>query len=245
MVCDTVKPSLREASCCRVDVVKGGAGVRLRGFTCMSPTVKLTARAVFKKLAGACAVGQTLRQLGLQCSSARSRKVGCNAVIWFGFKSLYFFLALHNESHGHRLHSACRQGRLDFLPQHRRQLKAHYTVKHTARLLGVDTVYVYGPRIFYRMQNGRLGDFMKYNTFGFERVEAEYFGQMPGYGFSLAVFIGCEPYGFGLLGGTMKLVDKRFLVGGYFVDGFEALVYVDAEVLFSSDRVYVRSSTSP
>ena len=32
MVCDTVKPSLRAASCCRVDVVNGGAGVRFSGF---------------------------------------------------------------------------------------------------------------------------------------------------------------------------------------------------------------------
>ncbi len=26
MVCDTVKPNLRDASCCRVEVVNGGAG---------------------------------------------------------------------------------------------------------------------------------------------------------------------------------------------------------------------------
>ena len=32
MVCDTVNPNLREASCWRVDVVKGAGGVRLRGF---------------------------------------------------------------------------------------------------------------------------------------------------------------------------------------------------------------------
>ncbi len=39
MVCDTEKPSLRPASCWRVDVVKGGAGDFFRGLTLMSPTV--------------------------------------------------------------------------------------------------------------------------------------------------------------------------------------------------------------
>ena len=41
MVCDTVKPSLRAASCCRVEVVNGGAGVRLMGFFTMVATVNL------------------------------------------------------------------------------------------------------------------------------------------------------------------------------------------------------------
>ena len=39
MVCDTVNPSLRAASCCSVEVVNGGAGVRLRGFFVTSLTL--------------------------------------------------------------------------------------------------------------------------------------------------------------------------------------------------------------
>ena len=38
MVCDTEYPSLREASCCRVDVVNGGAGVRFAGLVSTCPT---------------------------------------------------------------------------------------------------------------------------------------------------------------------------------------------------------------
>ena len=38
MVCLTDKPSLRAASCCNVLVVKGGAGVRLRGLTVTADT---------------------------------------------------------------------------------------------------------------------------------------------------------------------------------------------------------------
>src|ERR1700727_2351289 len=37
------KPSLREASCCRVEVVKGGGGERRAGFFSSERTVKLAA----------------------------------------------------------------------------------------------------------------------------------------------------------------------------------------------------------
>src|SRR6056297_619859 len=40
MVRDTENPSFLLASCCRVDVVNGGAGDFLPGFTCTSLTVK-------------------------------------------------------------------------------------------------------------------------------------------------------------------------------------------------------------
>ena len=49
MVCDTVKPSLRAASCCRVEVVNGGAGVRLMGFLTMVETVNLAALHLSRK----------------------------------------------------------------------------------------------------------------------------------------------------------------------------------------------------
>jgi hypothetical protein len=39
------KPSLREASCCRVEVVKGGEGLRLRCFFSTPATVRLPAAA--------------------------------------------------------------------------------------------------------------------------------------------------------------------------------------------------------
>ena len=40
MVCAGAKPSLRLASCCRVEVVKGGGGLRLAGFASTEATVK-------------------------------------------------------------------------------------------------------------------------------------------------------------------------------------------------------------
>ena len=41
MVCDTVKPSLRAASCWRVEVVNGGAGDFFTGRTLTDDTLKL------------------------------------------------------------------------------------------------------------------------------------------------------------------------------------------------------------
>ena len=49
IVCETVKPSLRAASCCSVEVVKGGAGERWSGLCCMSPTVKAASRQRVRK----------------------------------------------------------------------------------------------------------------------------------------------------------------------------------------------------
>ena len=49
MVCDTVKPNLRAASCCRVLVVKGAAGLFFIGLVTMSSTTNVAPLARFKK----------------------------------------------------------------------------------------------------------------------------------------------------------------------------------------------------
>ena len=49
MVFVTPYPNLREASCCRVEVVKGAAGVRLVGFTVTSSTVYVALLQLVKK----------------------------------------------------------------------------------------------------------------------------------------------------------------------------------------------------
>ena len=49
MVLVTPYPNLRDASCCRVEVVKGAAGVRLVGFTVTSSTVYFAPLQLAKK----------------------------------------------------------------------------------------------------------------------------------------------------------------------------------------------------
>ncbi len=55
---------------------------------------------------------------------------------------------------------------------------------------------------------------------------------MPGDSFSLAVFIGSEPYGLGFGGGFGEISDKVFLVIRYFVNRCEFLTFFYAEILF-------------
>src|SRR6185312_11118642 len=49
-----------------------------------------------------------------------------------------------------------------------------------------------------------LGYFVEDDTFGGLRIQFEYFGHVPGYGLTLAVFIAGQPDGLGGLGGRLQ-----------------------------------------
>ncbi len=162
-------------------------------------------------------------------------EVGGDAVELLGGEFLDFVLALHNQSHGHRLHAAGRKRRLDFLPQHRRELEAHDAVEHAAGLLCVDEVEVDVARVGYGVEDGILGDFVEYDAAGILRLEFQHFVEVPGDSFPFAVLIGSEPYGLGLAGVFAEFGHKGFLVVGNFVDGLETVAFsrdVDAEIFF-------------
>ena len=52
---------------------------------------------------------------------------------------------------------------------------------------------------------------------------------MPGNSFSLAVLIGCEPYGFCLFSFCFQRADQSLFVCRNFIIGFKILIYVDTE----------------
>ena len=197
MVCETVKPSFRPASCWSVEVVKGAE-----------------------------AVGQ----FGLEGASAGEREEGCDAEVGFGGEGVYFVLAVDDETHGHTLHAAGREGGFDFLPEHGRELETHEAVEDAARLLGVDEVDVDVARVGDGVEDGVLGDFVEDDAAGVFRFEPEHFVEVPRDGLTLAVFIGGEPYGLGLRGGFLELGHERLLVGGNLIDGFELLIQVYGNV---------------
>ena len=58
MVCDTVNPSFLAASCWRVEVVNGGAGVRRSGFFCMEAMVNLASLHFPRKASASSRVGK-------------------------------------------------------------------------------------------------------------------------------------------------------------------------------------------
>src|SRR5580692_10510395 len=69
------KPSLREASCCRVEVVKGGGGVRRAGFFSTDETLKVAAStAALAALAEASLPRSNLVSRLPACFTSRARK---------------------------------------------------------------------------------------------------------------------------------------------------------------------------
>ena len=140
-----------------------------------------------------------------------------------------FTLTLHNQTHGNRLHTTCRERRTHLLPQHGRELKAYQTVQHTAGLLGIDQVHIDRTGRLDRLQNSLLGNFVEDDTLRLLNGETQHFGQVPCDGLSFAVFIGSQPHGLAL-GQFGQLADNLFLVGRNLVDGGKPLAYVDTQV---------------
>ena len=66
MVLCALKRNLRAASCCKVEVIKGAAGLRLRSFACTSMTCKTPFAACFKAAIAACAAASSVK---LNCST--------------------------------------------------------------------------------------------------------------------------------------------------------------------------------
>ena len=73
-------------------------------------------------------------------------------------------LTLHYQTDSHTLHTTGTQSGLNLTPQHGAELKAYDTVQYTTGLLGINQIQIYLTGIFYSLQDGRLGNLMKYNT---------------------------------------------------------------------------------
>ena len=179
-------------------------------------------------------VGDASCELGGEC--VRGAVGGCHGEVARHAEPLLrdegvdFPLAVYDEPHCHRLHASCRQCGLDFAPEHGRQLEAHDAVEHAACLLCIDEVDIDVARCLDGVQDGALCDFVEDDAARACRVEPEDLCQMPRDGFSLAVFIGCEPHGLGLGCFALELGDELALVGGHFIVGREAVCDVYAEV---------------
>ena len=65
------------------------------------------------------------------------------------------------------------------------------------------------------------------------RLQPQHLIQMPGYGLSLKVFIGSQPYRVRLGGGGLQFRDQVLLLCRYLVHRLEIIVYVDTEVLLA------------
>ncbi len=213
---------------------EGRRGVALRGLLLGPRDGELGADAALEERLGLGFGLEAGRELGPEealLGVAGGVELGHHAEIGSRAEGDDLALALDDQSHGHRLHAARRERRAHLLPQHGRELEADQTVEDAARLLGVDQVHVDRAGLLDRLQDRTLGDLVEDDALGPIYRETQHFGQVPCDGLSFAVLIGGEPHGLAL-GQPGELVDHLLLVGRNLVDGGEAAVDVDAQILF-------------
>ena len=140
-------------------------------------------------------------------------------------------LALDDQPYGHRLYASRRERRTHLFPQDGREFETDQPVEYAACLLGVYQVHIDRARFFDGFQDRPLGDLVEDDALGPVDGEPQHFGEVPCDGFSFAVFIGRQPDGF-RFGQLREFVDHLLLVARDFVDRFESLRDIDAEVLF-------------
>ena len=99
-------------------------------------------------------------------------------------------------------------------------------------MLGIDKVVVDFTRVFYGIKYGWLGDFVEHYALGLFGSQAKHFIKVPSNSFPLAVFIGGKPHHVGIGCGLFQLLDKFLFFGRNFVNGFEPVGSVDAEIFF-------------
>jgi hypothetical protein len=87
------------------------------------------------------------------------------------------------------LNPAGRKSWFDFFPEDGGEFKTHQTVKNAPGLLGVDEIDIYVPGIFDGIENCIFCYFIENNTPGLCIVQLENLSEVPGNGFSFAVFI--------------------------------------------------------
>ena len=143
--------------------------------------------------------------------------------VFFRDEGADLFLALHHQFHRYRLHTASRQATGDLRPQQRRDHITHYPVEETPRLLGVDPVDIQLARLGKRFLDRLLGNFVEHHTLVATVIATDGFAQVPGNGFPLAVQVGCEIDGVGILGQTAQLFDHLLFAGKDLVLGFPAV----------------------
>ena len=136
-------------------------------------------------------------------------------------------LALHNQAECHRLHPSRRELRLDEAREERREAIPDEAIQNAARLLGVNKVEVDSAGMGKRLKDGPLGDLAKGHAATIRLRDAEGLRHVPGDRLPFAVKVGCQPNGGCLLCGTSNVIETLLLVFNDFVEGGEAVLYVD------------------
>ena len=136
MVRLTLKPSWREESCCSLLVVKGGVGLLLRSLRSTSRTDHAAFLIASRTAVDAHKSRSKYRTLGQRV------QVRVNGPVFDWIESLDFTFTFDDETKRNGLHTSGGEAAADFVPEQRRYLVAHDTVKHAASLLRVNQVAI-------------------------------------------------------------------------------------------------------
>ena len=240
------KPSLRAASCCKVEVVNGGAGRRLRSLLPTSLTVRRPWAASFSAARAAIASCSLVRS---NCSNFLPFNLVRRAVkspsAWRSSASTVQYSratkasisSSRSDDHaqGGALHAAGRKSALHLAPKHRREVEADQVVQRTARLLGVDHVM----RKLARLGHGGL-DRLGRDLGEHHAVQVLALGQatllqdladVPGDRLAFAIQVGREIDVVGQLGGLGDGVDVLLVALDHLVVHGEAMLGIDRPLL--------------
>ena len=247
MVFCALKPNLRAASCCRVEVVNGGAGLRLRCLrstlsTVNSPLaasfrVRSTSRACCSVVKLNCSTLVPWNSISLPgnfCSECLEFRI--DGPVFARHERRNFVLAAADHAQSGTLHAARGQSRAHFLPQQGREIESHQKIQGAPGLLGIHQVdrQLTGTR--HRLANRVLGDLIEDHALDFFVLEFtlsfEELVQVPRNGFALAIGVGREKQRLGLLEGARYGVDV-FLVA------FDHLI-LHGEVVRRVDGAFLR-----
>ena len=139
-------------------------------------------------------------------------------------------LLVDHQAGGDGLHAAGGEAGHDLLPQHRGDLVAVEAVEDAARLLGLDEVVVDLAGVLDRGEDRGLGDLVEDHPVDRQALRRlELVEEVPRDGLALAVLIGGEVEGVGVLDQLLQLGDVALLVARHDVVGLEAVVDVDRE----------------
>ena len=163
----------------------------------------------------------------MRCSQNR-----INAPVFLRLKCLDLLLAVHDQTHGNRLHTSGRQSALDLLPKERAELIADQTIQDAPCLLRIHQINVDLVRIRHARLHAGLGDLVERHAVIRIHVQVQHLCQMPRNRFSLAVRVRCKVNGIAFLRPLLEILDDVLLALHVEIVRCKTVFYIDSELGF-------------
>ena len=169
MVRFTLKRSLREDSCCRVDVMNGATGLRRFSRVATDATVYPRHRLADDPLAVARSRSRASRRFALtkrafSTGGFFAGRLTSMRPVFALLERADLPLALDNQTQRDGLHTTGRQAAADLVPQQRGNFVADQAVENTASLLRFDEVDVHCQRFLECFLDGVLRDLVEHHA---------------------------------------------------------------------------------